>query len=662
MVDKMNVMSSTNQVPLGAGPRSLAITLPMGQDIGSMSFTKEQQLAAAAKRRLQSRDARPQCGRKLTVGPFALKTVSSMSALPQQRDIPHPKAPNARPRSKPGSRRSSSDIIREAHWQDMEIPPELEEIHADTPEEIRSIIQESMDEHRAMRASRMSQPQAIVVRTTITQSRTSDDSGPRSPLTESSASTSNRRAESSLSGDMSSTPSIGYESTTSLGSEGDNDCLKPLVVHDNVLSKASREKLTADTKGRPFLRRRHEKPLQERGIFENFKGSKGPGADYGTEQGDDRVASRRDVALRDVKNLEDRVILGHRYYCASLGCATWVDAHSALAYDGALRCPHCWSFICNIRQDAAKSYEKHYPNGSQPLASMRQADDRDFSGFSGEYHAGGSADEEARSAIVAIAAAERLALQRHEDEERRLAEEARQTTAREYDRLGRITDFFEYLRETVEKIRLQQKQAIDQRHSTALQGVEEREAALVCGERILDWDQKAAMERAELVKKNEDILKDLRRSHALQLMDTVRRHRKEQDAYIAKSTRQSETNGNVDQATVLEMLLQAQEVERTMLRSQQTREIEKRGKRASRLLEAFNAKTQAGREEIVKAQTKEAEELTQMATAVKKQISADWKWFNAIFLGRAMMLGEDERRLILSGSDAPKPPYDTLFS
>jgi len=655
-------MSSTNEVPLGAGPQSLAITLPMGQDIGIMSFTKEQQLAAAAKRRLQSRDARPQCDRKLTVGPFALKTVSSMSALPQQRDTSHPKAPNARPRSKPGSRRSSSDNIREAHWQDMEIPPELEEVHADTPEEIRSIIQESMDEHRAMRASRMSQPQAVVVRTTITQSRTSDDSGPRSPLTESSASTSGRRAESSLSGDMSSTGSIGYESTTSLGSEGDNDCLKLLVVHDSIPSEGSQEKLTADTKGRPFLRRRHEKPLQERGMFENFKSSKRQGADYGTGQGDDRVASRRDLALCDAKNLEDRVALGHRYYCASPGCATWVDVHSALAYDGALRCPHCRSFICNIRQDAAKPYEKHCPSGSHPLAAMRQADDRDILGFSGEHHAGGSADEEARSAIAAIVAAKRSALQRHEDKEKRLAEEAWQITAREYDRLERITHFFEHLRKTLEEVRLQQKQAIDQRHSISLQKVEEREAALICGERILNRDQKAATERAEIVKKNEDILKDLRRSHALQLMDTVRRHRKEQDAYIAKSTRQFETNGNVDQAAVLEMLLEAQEVERTMLRSQQTREIEKRGKRAFRLLETFDAKTKAEREEIVKAQIKEAEELTQISTAVKNRISADWKWFNAIFLDRAMMLGEDERRLILSGSDAPKPPYNTLLS
>lgn len=658
----MNVMSNVNMVPLGAGLQSLAITLPIGQDIGTMSFTKEQQLAAAAKCRLQSRDAPPQCDRKPTFGPFALKTKSSTSALPQPRDTSRPTSANPQPRSKPISRTSPSDNIREAHWQDMEIPSELEEIHANTPEEIRTIIQESMDEHRAMRASRMSQPQAIVVRTTITQSRTSDDRGPRSPLTESSASTSSRRTESSLSEDMSSTRSIEYESTTSLGSEGDSDCLKRLVVHDNVLSKSPPEKLTADTKGRPFLSRRREKPLKGRGFLEKNKGSKGRGAYYNTGQGDDRVASKPDLALCGDESLEDKVALSHRYYCASSGCASWVDVHSALAYGGALRCPHCGSFICNIREDAARIYGKNYPSGTHPLATMRQSEDRDILGFSGEHHAGGSADDQSRSAIAATAAVDRSTLQKHEEEEKRLVEEAWRNTAREYDRLGSITEYFEHLREALENARLQQKQAIDQRHSTALQGVEVREAALICGERILDRDQTVAMERADIAKKNEDILKDLRRSHALQLMDTVRRHRKEQDAYIAKSTRQSETNGNFGQATVLELLLQAQEVERTMLRSQQTREIVKRGKRASRLLEAFDAKTNAGRVEMVNAQIKEAEELTEMATAFKKQTSADWKWFNAFFLDRVMMLGEDERRFILSGSDARKPAYDTLLS
>ena len=271
-------------------------------------------------------------------------------------------------------------------------------------------------------------------------------------------------------------------------------------------------------------------------------------------------------------------------------------------------------------------------------------------------------EEEIRAAIAAVEAAERLVSEEREAERELLTVEARQTTGREYERLEGITEFFEHLRDRLEKVRLQQKRAIEQRQRMELQKVEEKEAALVCGGKILDRDQKVATKRAELVKNNEDVLRDLRKTHARQLMETVGRHRKDQDAYIAKPSREMETNENVDQAGVLEMLLQAQEVERTTLRSQQTREIQKWEKRGPRLLEAFDAQTEAERLKIVEAQVEEAEELTSLAAAAKQRISADWKWFDAIFLDRTMMLGGDERRMILSGSDAPKPPYNTTLN
>ena len=68
-------------------------------------------------------------------------------------------------------RKEIPDIMGETWWEDYEIPQELEVVRGDTPKEIRDIIQESLDEHRAMRASRL-QTQAIVVRTTIESSRT----------------------------------------------------------------------------------------------------------------------------------------------------------------------------------------------------------------------------------------------------------------------------------------------------------------------------------------------------------------------------------------------------------------------------------------------------------------------------------------------------------
>ena len=67
-------------------------------------------------------------------------------------------------------RTRTPDVMGESSWEDCEIPQELEFVRGDTPREIRNIIQESLDEHRAMRASRL-QSQAIVVRTTIESSR-----------------------------------------------------------------------------------------------------------------------------------------------------------------------------------------------------------------------------------------------------------------------------------------------------------------------------------------------------------------------------------------------------------------------------------------------------------------------------------------------------------
>ena len=68
-------------------------------------------------------------------------------------------------------RMETEDVMGGASWPDYEIPQELEFVRGDTPKEIRNIIQESVDEYRAMRASRL-QGQAIVVRTTIESSRT----------------------------------------------------------------------------------------------------------------------------------------------------------------------------------------------------------------------------------------------------------------------------------------------------------------------------------------------------------------------------------------------------------------------------------------------------------------------------------------------------------
>ena len=271
-------------------------------------------------------------------------------------------------------------------------------------------------------------------------------------------------------------------------------------------------------------------------------------------------------------------------------------------------------------------------------------------------------EAEVKAAIAAVEAAERLVAEEREAANERLAEESRQIAAREYERLEGITEFFEYLRQRLEHTRLQQEETIQKRHSEESSKVEEREAAQVSGEQVFeDKEQELASERARLAIQTQESIKCARKKHAGQLVSTVGRHRQDQDAYLLMSNEAMETDINIDQTAILEQLLQAQDLERVTLRSQQTREIQKLQKRGELILQDFDQRAQAAREERLRARVREAEEISQMATAMKKRIEADWKWFEAVFLDRAMMLGEDERRMVLSGADAPKAPYVSIF-
>ena len=153
--------------------------LPVGQDIRVMSFTKEQRDTQAV---ISKRQPLPTgADLKSTRPHFTLKTVESVTNLHGQLDDSCPGSAKTKTGSGPnGSSKTRDGAVDNAEdWQDFEIPLELEWVHPEAPDEIRNIVQESIDEHRALRASRFSATQAIIVRTTITQSRTRDEGAPR---------------------------------------------------------------------------------------------------------------------------------------------------------------------------------------------------------------------------------------------------------------------------------------------------------------------------------------------------------------------------------------------------------------------------------------------------------------------------------------------------
>ena len=554
---------------------STRAVLPRGQHISTLTSTGAQQKEHTAKGRTRLQKSRQH---------FTLKAIET-NDLPQTSEEIHPPLSDSQLQAINGINQTSeggADNARVDEWQDCEIPSELEWLHPDTPEEIRNIIQESIDEQRALRASRLSVAQAIIVRTTITQSRTSyqDISSPIS--SKSSATASIRRAGSSAISDVGSSRSIGVESTSSLGSEKSHRSRSSPSMHSHSVSSNSDDDLSETASlGASF-----RKTMKERGVL--------------------RYLARGKCGRKSPEPYKQPCA-----YTASLD-----DVSGRRTVASLYRHRLCF----NKFEEEARNEEA-----------------------------------ELNAAMTAMEAAERTERLRHE------AVDARRATAQEHERMAGITEFFEYLRNVLEDVRLQQKQAMRKRHQWELSEVEERERVLVSGEQILDQEQSVAADRAGLVMQTRDIIKAARKKHANQLLETIARHRKDQDAYLIKSDEARELQLDVNQTAVLDQLLQAQNLERSTLRWQQKREVQKLQKRAELMLQDFDIKTEIARKERLQMQVQEAEDVTRTMVALKKQADADWRWFEAIFRDRSVMLGEDEQRMILSGAGAPVLPSISVF-
>lgn len=257
-------------------------------------------------------------------------------------------------------------------------------------------------------------------------------------------------------------------------------------------------------------------------------------------------------------------------------------------------------------------------------------------------------EEEIRAAIAAVEEAERQLREEREAEEARIEAEARELTQREFERLQNINDHFEYLRGVMDRIRLQQRQAIERRHDREWAEIDMMKDRLDSPDAAAERERHVASEREKIVVASEGTIKTLQRKFAAEVMETITRHRKDQDNLMAMTFGDSDQDAEVMKADVLQELMPAQEQERSTLKSQQAREIGKWKARGEQSLRAFDSKMMS-----LKLRLEEAERINVRAKEMRKRVLADNKWFGAVFLERAIMLGEDERKLILSGTDAP---------
>lgn len=258
-------------------------------------------------------------------------------------------------------------------------------------------------------------------------------------------------------------------------------------------------------------------------------------------------------------------------------------------------------------------------------------------------------EEEIRAAIAAVEQAERQLREEREAEEARIEAEARELTKREFERLRNIMNHFEYLRGILDRIRLQQRQAIERRHDREWAEIDIMKDKLDSPDATAQRERYVASEREKIVTVTEGTIKTLQRRFATEMMETVSRHRKGQDDVMAMTINNSDQDPDIVRADMLQELMPAQEMERSTLKSQQGREIAKWRARGEQSLEAFDSKMVA-----LKLRLEEAERINFRAKEMEKRVFADTKWFETLSLERAMMLGEDERKLIFSGTDAPE--------
>lgn len=266
-----------------------------------------------------------------------------------------------------------------------------------------------------------------------------------------------------------------------------------------------------------------------------------------------------------------------------------------------------------------------------------------------------------REAIAAVERAERQVAAEREAEERRneearQAEELEELTRMEYTRVEGIHGYFEHMRVTLERVVRHQKQAITTRHQSEIPKLEKMEFDLTDVNVSKERTRQVTLERASIVASNDEKIVELRRQHRTDLVRTLKRHRDDQDAVFLQPIRGPETQRGFITEGVLETLLEAQEIERKTMQAQQEREIAKWRGRGARALNEFDAIMREEQARFAKVHAGRMERIRHSLTTARKGADADWKWFDRLAQARDVMIDEDERRMVMSGSDAPVLP------
>lgn len=311
-----------------------------------------------------------------------------------------------------------SAIPVEIFWQDYEIPDELELVKDDTPGEIRNIVQESIDEHRVIRISRMqasaltkltandsSMSQAITQDLDHNQELDDEEKGPLNPLprltgpfrnnSQGSVRAIETASTNNLSATMSDMEKKFQESRTRMRKSYKNIKILPgrkmtdeptpplLKVEPTVTECISCFDDIPDNKGvalpchhsycQPCFSHLISTAIHSEDTFPpKCCLSEVPKTTI------HRHLPAKEWKLYSDKALEYAVPIANRYYCASPACAKWIDARNAKRTDGALQCPHCKAKLCTVCRGPSHPSNEDCP---QDFGLDRLMEEAEWSGW-----------------------------------------------------------------------------------------------------------------------------------------------------------------------------------------------------------------------------------------------------------------------------------------
>ena len=232
-----------------------------------------------------------------------------------------------------------------------------------------------------------------------------------------------------------------------------------------------------------------------------------------------------------------------------------------------------------------------------------------------------------------------------------MAEEAREIEQIEVERLSSIADYYEYLRGVLECVRLQQRHALEKSHDEDWAEIDRIRDDIESPNTNARRERIFNAEKATIVGEFEAKIRELKRSHAHAMMETITSHRKAQDELLAASMSAPDAETEIMHAARLENLMPVQEAERSALTSQQRSEMLNLRTYHEAQLGGFDAKSW-----ILQLRLKDLEGISRREKELKNKITADSKWFELLFDERITMLSEDQNRMMNSGADPPPNP------